>query len=216
MNILFNGPPMSGKDEGCEFLVTNYGFTHLSFKEELFKDTIELFDVSEKWFMDDYHNRDVKERPENLLNGMSRREALIYTSEEIVKKKFGSDYYGLRTAEKINGVSSYCFSDGGFVDEVLPVINTIGQENICIVQLFREGCSFSFDSRSYLNGYVIEEFIINHKSEMDNLGKPVLPIRSYQIHNNGNVRDFHQVLRKIIRRELDAKGTKNDIFRESI
>jgi hypothetical protein len=158
-----------------------------------------------------------KEIPEKLLNGLSRREAMIYTSEEIMKKRHGRDYYGIQTSKKIDGISSYCFSDGGFVEEVLSIINTVGANNICIVQLFREGCSFSSDSRNYLNGeYLIEEHIINFKSEKEIKGKPILPIRSYQIHNNGNVRNFHQAIRKILRKELDATGAKKDIFRKSV
>jgi hypothetical protein len=215
MNIIFNGPPGSGKDEACEFLVNSQGFKHLSFKDQLFIDTIKFFGVNHAWFMNGYNTN--KEIPEKLLNGLSRREAMIYTSEEIMKKRHGRDYYGIQTSKKIDGISSYCFSDGGFVEEVLSIINTVGANNICIVQLFREGCSFSSDSRNYLNGeYLIEEHIINFKSEKEIKGKPILPIRSYQIHNNGNVRNFHQAIRKILRKELDATGAKKDIFRKSV
>mgnify|MGYP000610017427 CR=1 FL=1 len=75
----------------------------------------------------------MKEAPEEKLGGLSRRGALIHTSEEVMKKKFGTDYYGQITAKKLNSISSYCFSDGGFKDEILPVINTIGSNNICII-----------------------------------------------------------------------------------
>jgi hypothetical protein len=216
MNIIFNGPPSSGKNEGCGFLEVNYNFEKISFKEHLIQDTINLFGVSENWFLSGYE-ANKKLIPEERLRGMSRKQALVYTAEDVMKTNFGLDYYGRKTAEKLNDVSSYCFSDGGFEDEVLPVINTIGTDNICIVQLFREGCSFSNDPRKYLNGYVQDEYIINHTSIKPIQNAPTLPIRSYQIHNNGNVRDFHQIIRKIIRRERNVKGEESDcLFRESI
>lgn len=210
MNILFNGPPSSGKDEGCEFLVTNFGFKHLSFKDQLFIDTINLFGVSEEWFMSGY-KQGQKEIPEDKLDGLSRRDSLIHTSENVMKKKYGTGYYGTKTAEKLDNVSSYCFSDGGFADEIQPVINTIGRNNICIVQLFRDGCSFDRDSRNYVNGYVQDEFVIHHKSSKLNHGQPVLPVRCYQVHNNGNVSDFHQTIRKILRKELNVSVEKDRV-----
>lgn len=211
MNIIFNGPPSSGKDEGCLFLEQEFGFKHLSFKDQLFLDTIEYFEVSSEWFFEGYNKRSQKEKPEDKLGGISRRDAMIFVSEEIKKKEHGPDYYGLQTAAKIDSNFSYCFSDGGFIEEVLPVINRLGTDNVCIAQLFREGCSFSSDSRNYLNGSLQEEFIINHRSKIEIEDKPFLPVRSYQIHNNGNVRDFHQTIRKILRKELDVKGKENDI-----
>jgi hypothetical protein len=216
MNVIFNGPPGSGKDEGCEFLATHYGYKHLSFKEELFTDTISLFRVSREWFFEGYDNRAMKERSEEMLGGFSRREAMIFTSENVIKKIFGKDHYGKKTAENVNSVSSYCFSDGGFIEEVMPVINNLGKENICIVQIFRDGCSFSSDSRNYLNGHIQDKFILNHQSEVLEKGHNVLPVRSYQIHNNGTVNDFHQTIRKIIRKEVNAKEKEGYLFRKSL
>jgi hypothetical protein len=216
MNVIFNGPPGSGKDEGCAFLAVHHGFKHLYFKEELFTDTINLFRVSREWFFDGYDDRAIKERPEEMLGGFSRREAMIFTSENVMKKIFGDDHYGNKTAEKTNSISSYCFSDGGFVEEVMPVINNLGKENICIVQIFRDGCSFSSDSRNYLNGHIQDKFILNRESEVQETTSAVLPVRSYQIHNNGTVSDFHQTIRKIIRKEVNAQKKEGYLFRESL
>jgi hypothetical protein len=157
MHVIFNGPPGSGKDEACHFLKTNYGYKHLQMKDELFIDTAEYYGVSLEWFMNGYDDRTLKEFPRDELGGISKRQALIHVSETVMKPKHGKDYYGRKTAEKMDQVSSYCFSDGGFIEEILPVINTIGQENICIVQLYRTGCSFSSDSRNYINGILQED-----------------------------------------------------------
>jgi hypothetical protein len=201
MHIIFNGPPGSGKDEACLFLETNYGYKHLRMKDQLFIDTARHFGVSLDWFMSDYNNRATKELPRAELLGLSKREAMIHVSESIMKPKYGQDYYGKVTASKLDQVSSYCFSDGGFVEEILPVINTVGQDNICIVQLFRTGCSFSSDSRSYINGICQEDFGIITDSYIE----PQLPIRMYRILNDSSVSDFHQIIRTILGKEANVK-----------
>lgn len=214
MHIIFNGPPGSGKDEACHFLTKYYNYKHMEFKKILFDETILYFGVSRSWFMEGYLDRNKKEFPENLLGGRSRRESMIYVSEELIKPKYGSDYFGRKTAEQLTQNMNYCFSDGGFVDEVLPVINKLGTDNICIVQLFREGCTFSSDSRNYLNGIYQTEFVLGHKTN-HGFVQNHLPIRMYQVHNNATVSDFHQIIKTILRKEADV-SKEICIHRESI
>lgn len=219
--VIFNGPPGTGKDEACLFF-QNLGYNHLSFKEELFKATFKYFGVSKGWFMKDYNDRSVKERPtpELKVNGvaLSRRDAMIYVSEKYLKPKYGNDYFGKQASEHIKEGFDYCFSDGGFVDELVPIINKIGTDNICIVQLTRHGCDFSSDSRRYFDGEMIEEYIINDKTEISNLHiLPVkFPIRTYRIHNNGNIGEFKQTLQKIYEKEKNVKYGKTTTKEENI
>jgi hypothetical protein len=219
MHIIFNGPPRSGKDEACRFLVSNYGFKHLQFKDELFKETAQHFGVTLEWFMKDYNTLHegiiLKEIPRKELDGLSKRKALIYVSEEVIKPKFGRDYFGIRTADKIDQVSSYCFSDGGFVEEVSSLINIVGQENICIVQLIRNGCNYRSDSRNYIHGILQDEF--GHKFEpAENNQSNFLPIRMYRLYNNTSVSDFHQSIRKIIGKEVNVHKKNDYISGKSI
>ena len=216
MHVIFNGPPGSGKDEACHFLKTNYGFKHLQMKDKLFIDTADYYGVSLEWFMNGYDDRTLKEFPRDELGGVSKRQALIHVSESVMKPKHGKDYYGRKTAEKMDQVSSYCFSDGGFVDEILPVINTIGQENVCIVQLYRTGCSFSSDSRNYINGILQDDLGTNQEASIQNSEKPQLPIRMYRLYNNTSVSVFHQNIRKILRREANVSPQGSNLFGKSI
>lgn len=198
--IIFNGPPGSGKDEACRFLVSHFGFKHLSFKHQLFVETIKLFDVNEQWFMDGYEDRDIKERPEELLGGRSRRQALIYTSEDVLKPKFGKGIFGEQASKQINSVSDYCFSDGGFTEELVPIINTAGAENVCLVQLLRDGSSFANDSRRYINGTnFIDEIVLGHQTPV--IPEHILPepfdVKTVRLHNNGSITEFHQAVKQI-------------------
>lgn len=215
MHVIFNGPPGSGKDEACAFLKSNYGYKHLQMKDELFVDTAEYYGVSLEWFMNGYDDRTLKEYPRDELGGVSKRQALIHVSENIMKPKYGKDYYGRKTAEKMDSVSSYCFSDGGFIEEILPVINTIGQDNICIVQLYRTGCSFSSDSRNYIEG-ILQDDLGTQEGQIQKSKQPTLLIRMYRLHNNTSVSDFHQNIIKILRKEANVKPQSSNLFGESI
>ena len=216
MNFIFNGPPGSGKDEACYFLKVNCAYKHLQFKDQLFIDTAEHFDVSLKWFLADYNNRALKETPMSELNGMSKREALIHVSENIIKPKYGKEYFGVKTAEKVDPSLNYCFSDGGFVEEIHPLINKLGRDKICIVQLYRTGCSFSSDSRNYIDGILTEELGIKDSESSFKNSEPRIPIRMYRIHNNTSVSDFHQMIKRILRKEANADSKGANFLRKSV
>ena len=199
MIVIFNGPPASGKDEEASLYKEKFGFGNLSFKYQLFKETIKHFDVDKRWFMEGYNDRDQKEKKEFALQGMSRREAMIHVSEDIIKPKKGLDYFGRSVAEEIEEENNYALADGGFVEELEPIIEKVGAENIVIVQLTREGHDYSSDSRKYFNGNIISETTIGHQTEIDKayVLKEEMNIRTYRIHNNGSLHNLQKALGSI-------------------
>lgn len=199
MIVIFNGPPASGKDEAASLYKENYGFGNLSFKYQLFKETIKHFDVDKRWFMEGYADREQKEKKEFALQGMSRREAMIHVSEDIIKPKKGLDYFGRSVADEIMEGKNYALADGGFVEELEPIIEKVGTENIVIVQLTREGCDYSSDSRKYFNGKLINETTIGHTTDVDKayVLKEEMDIRTYRIHNNGSLHNLQKALESI-------------------
>lgn len=207
MVILFNGPPRSGKDFAADYFKKK-GFKHLSFKYQLYKETIKYFDVNEKWFMERYNNRAEKEVPSTLLGHMSCREAMIYVSEKVIKPKKGLDFFGKQVANEIEDDKDYCISDGGFIDELIPVINRIGSDNFVLVQLTRDGCDYSTDSRRYFDGNIVHQYVNSHKTHIEK--KYVLPrkfdVRTYRIHNNGSIGAFHESLEDIYEKEYNERA----------
>lgn len=204
MIFLFNGPPGSGKDAGCSFLLDVC--EHRSFKHILFDLTAQYYDVSLDWFMEGYDVREIKERPEDRLKGKSRRQALIHVSEDIIKPKHGASYFGIMLANSMNADTDYCISDSGFVEELTPLINTFGAENLHIIQLFREGCTFSNDSREYMNGKLVADYVHGYVSSVEELlrvqrHRPPLGIRTSRIHNNGSLAELESSIRDIYERE---------------
>ena len=204
MIILFNGPPGSGKDHAADYF-KQHGFKHLSFKYQLFKETIKYFNVEEKWFMDGYNDRSQKEVKSMLLGHMSRREAMIYVSEKIIKPRMGLDYFGRLVADEIDLNKDYCISDGGFIDELIPVVEKVGNDNFVLVQLTREGHDFSSDSRRYFDGNVTKEFVLGNETPVEK--KYVLPhkfdVKTYRIHNNSALSDFEEALKEIFKNEIN-------------
>ena len=207
MIVIFNGPPGSGKDEAASYY-KKLGYKHLSFKYVLFKETISFFGVDEEWFMNGYNDRSIKERPEDLLEGMSRREAMIYVSEEITKPALGQDIFGISVANEIKDGVDYVISDGGFVEELVPLINRVGTENILLVQLTREGCDYSSDSRRYFNGNLVNQYIISQETKIikEHILPEEFPIRTYRVHNNGTIEDFHRVIHDIYEKEFNEQA----------
>lgn len=206
MIILFNGPPASGKDCAADYF-KDKGYKHLSFKYQLFKETFKYFDVSEDWFMTDYDNRTVKEHPSLHLGGFSRREAMIHVSENVIKPKRGLDYFGKMVAEEIDPNKDYVISDGGFSHELFPIINKIGAKNFVLVQLVRDGCDYSTDSRRYFNGNIVREYVISSRTEIDTkyMQDYKFDVRTHRIHNNGTIADLHNALSAIHKEETNVK-----------
>ena len=93
---------------------------------------------------------------------LSIREAMIYVSEVIVKSRFGEDWFGQARVRKMKGFDGYCpfppiFCDDScaFVDELHPLIKYLGQENILLLRIHRDGFTFEGDSRDYIPDGVI-------------------------------------------------------------
>ena len=198
MIIIFNGPPAAGKDEAT-VQFTSRGFHHLSFKEVLIEETVKFFGTTMEWFMKDYDNRAMKEKAAVELKGLSRREALIHVSEDVIKPKFGKDFFGVKVAEKIDPDKNYAISDGGFSEEIIPIMEKIEPSEIILVQLLRDGCSYSGDSRKYFNGDVFKEYVIGSTTPIhqEDLLPEKLPLYTFRIHNNGSLYEFHQSLTEI-------------------
>lgn len=153
--VILNGPAGSGKDEAASYLQakgnTTLGvpFAHQEFKKRLFDITKTIYNVSdEDW--NNLYTRENKESSSDLLRGLSPRQALIFVSEEVIKPKYGSQYFGNAAVECLKHNHVNVFSDGGFIEELRPIISKIGVSNVLVLRIFREGCSFAGDSRNYL------------------------------------------------------------------
>lgn len=174
--LLCNAPPNAGKDSITEALCKALGSSHSEFKEELYKATANLFKVPYGVLRGLAVDRETKEEVNDLLyltipqyNRLCRvtggefaeaeeemafitpREALIYTSEVHIKPMYGKTYFGEKAAEAMDLEKGAIFSDSGFNEEMMPIIEKVGKDNVYVVKFTREGADdFEGDSRDWL------------------------------------------------------------------
>lgn len=149
--IILNGPPLCGKDTIADKMIEGDlvgAFCKLQYKDKLIELTQAAYSITpEQW--DEIYTRDRKEVPTPLLWGKSPREALIHMSETVIKPAFGRDYFGKAAADNIQYDKVNVFSDGGFPEEIKPLIDLVGVNHLVVVRLHAKGCSYDGDSRSY-------------------------------------------------------------------
>lgn len=153
MIIILNAPPSSGKDTIGNLLELT-GFTGYSFKQPMF-DLAQavLPEDSFEFFMRDYNDREQKEKPQDYLCGFTIREFMINISESWVKPLFGKSHFGKLAADNIGDDDTF-ITDGGFAEEVIPLLNK--GKPVVICRLHRKGCSYKGDSRRFL---IEEDFV---------------------------------------------------------
>ena len=146
--ILLNGPPRVGKDSIGRVL-----HNMLIPAAAVTKFAKPLVDYM--WRMYGIIPEDInKDAPHPRLLGRTPREAMIAYSERFCKPLFGQDFFGHQAVSEIQRIaemrqSLVVFTDSGFVNEAVPVLQRVGKGNVLQVRISRPGCSFHNDSRSY-------------------------------------------------------------------
>ena len=67
------------------------------------------------------------------------------------------------------------------MSELVPLINVVGEENILFIRIYREGCDYTGDSRSYLYS---EKIYTN--------------IKTYDVCNNGTKEELTECVYDIL------------------
>lgn len=126
------------------------------------------------------------------------REAMIYVSEIVVKSRWGNDWFGKeRVRSMVKLENNYSDANGcfvnkdltftddsaAFVEELAPLIEYIGQENILLLRVHRDGFTFEGDSRSYIPDGVIDNTI--------------------DVYNNGTEQGYFDQVEEIVRKFLN-------------
>lgn len=167
--VLFNGPPRSGKDSAAKFL-QEYGHAigrpaaRHSMSDDLKQRTHAFFqphmrDIGPQYF------ENVKDTPHDFFRGMTPRQAYIWMAEEVIKPKFGKDFFGkvltewcdwqiLQVNKKRSRAFALCETSTGFAYELAPLWAWCAS-NAChrvkLVRIHRLGHDFSNDSRQYIH-----------------------------------------------------------------
>lgn len=91
------------------------------------------------------------------------REAMVYTSECVMKPMFGNDVFGVRRAQKLtNGV--YVDGSYGFKEEAQPAIDKLGQDNILAIRITGRSDG-NIDSRTPIPDGLFDNTVDIHNGE---------------------------------------------------
>lgn len=158
--FILNGPAGVGKDTIADIMVeTGVAKEKVSFKSPMFNVARGILSADEfDFFIENYNNREEKEKHQKILGGKSIREFMIWISESVMKPIFGDDIFGKRLAQSL-GDGCYICADGGFASEIKPLIDT-GVE-VTLIRLHRAGYTFYGDSRSYIHGVCAREIDVH-------------------------------------------------------
>lgn len=166
--IFLQGPPGAGKDAIGSRLVNLIPYAKLVKFAGMLKDrTHALFGLFDKYGHLPAHAFDAtKDEPSADFMGLTPRQAYIWLSEQVIKPKFGADFFGRALLDKIRPESRevYIVTDSGFAAEATPVIERVGPQFCAIVQIHRYGHDFSRDSRSYWTDPAIRALEINNNT----------------------------------------------------
>ena len=149
--ILFNGPPRSGKDTATRMALSMLGDKGAFYRfAEPLKDAVHAMIGYAGVNCEHFNN--VKNEVSKEFFGMSPRQMYIWLSEEVLKPKFGKDYFARIAVTKIKQMAQdvVVIADCGFVSECQALGEEFGFENVHVVHMHRNGCSFAGDSRNYI------------------------------------------------------------------
>lgn len=206
---IFNSLPRSGKDTAAKILKSLYQdkglkVQHLSFKEKLIELSARFVGETVGEFMIGYDSKTEdmllydldsdktypewwKDFPLYHVNGkeMSKRELLIHVSENIIKPTFSQDFFGQQLASMIqDDTDVVVISDGGFVQELLPVLNV---SDVTIVRINKKELTKVTDSRKLLTPDDFYDY-------SDNIGY-------VELGNDGTISDLaNEIMDKLVKR----------------
>lgn len=167
--LFINGPAGSGKSTLANLLCTTYPHCWRESFAEPIRDMIRTVFFPEYgplWDSEgvpDLRDGEVKKQRLAMLAHLENdpdaypatvRQAMIGFSEDYMKKLFGDNVFGQllwhRCCEQSLWYNHFIIDDSGFAGEAAYVISKEGADACALIQLHRDGCNFSGDSRGYI------------------------------------------------------------------
>lgn len=155
--FILNGPPSSGKDTLANHIVAKW----TSYRKEKFAGPLKaankaLFSLTDEEYNMYEGDPVLKETPQKIFYGKSWRDVNKDLSEKFAKVNFAEEFFGAslthRIAETRKPNIAWLISDGGFEEEIRPMVKAFGKDSVILIRLVRKGFDFSNDSRNYVDG----------------------------------------------------------------
>lgn len=152
--ILLNAPARAGKSTAAKMLAAGRpGRAVIGFSYHLKRMVHGIYFGKAGWEMDPDVFDGCKSEPQDVLDGMSWRQAYIHYSENVIKPLHGKEWFGAQfvRAAKESGADLIAVPDSGFVQEAERTVREFGRDNVRLIRIYREGKTFEGDSRSYIS-----------------------------------------------------------------
>lgn len=193
--VVFNGPPYCGKDTLARMLadyMESHGVTAAAKEESL---SLPLRHVAYAMVGETYHEASYaafKETPFAEFGNRTGRQLMIDVSESFLKQVYGEKIMAKmllsRNSAWLDTGGVLLIRDGGFQIEINALLDEIIADNIYVVQIHRDGCSFDGDSREW----------VRHPNSACMM----------QVWNNGSLDDLRTEAARIYGRLVNQMGWK--------
>lgn len=155
--VFLNGPRRAGKDTAAKFIMQEFALDarEAKFSQPLKLAAASMFNVNQGMYrrLEEVGSH-YKTEPLPQLFGSSWTDLLIWLSEDCMKQKFGNDVFGMLMLSYLTQPSMTkltVISDSGFANEIVPVVQFYGAANCHLFRIYRDGHTFTGDSRKYID-----------------------------------------------------------------
>ena len=174
--IILNGPPGCGKDTLCKKFIDHLPYSGTGFEAVKGSFAMPLkailqiqYNLTDAEVIEYDSNHQLKNTSEARFGKRSWRQCCIDLSIDM-KKQFGQDYFGRHLMDRILKTQinkNIIVSDGGFDEEIEPIIKEFGASNVHVIRIERDGFTYQGDSRKYLDA--VKLGAVQHVIENKNL-----------------------------------------------
>jgi len=169
----FNGPPQCGKDslaamvvehmeiQGCDIPI-KVDYLSLPLRQIAYQ----MVGYTGDLFGDDYESFKVMQFGQ--FEARTGRELMIDVSERFLKPTYGIDVMAKMLLQRNHNFDGLLLvPDSGFMCEVQPLIDAVGQNHLYIVRVHRGDLNFNNDSREWVHCF--HDTDINNDGSLDDL-----------------------------------------------
>jgi hypothetical protein len=195
--LLFNGPPRSGKDTAAIFTMNTFSYNRHVPRYPQLEIRFDRFSMPCKHAFAGAMQADSIDRFGNVYPyettkgdvipslGISYRQWQIDFSEKFMKPLYGVDIFGRLFIERNRNkiARAIVVPDSGFEEEIAPVVEHFGVDEVLLLRIHRPGFDFTGDSRSYLRDGLVKN--------------------THDVYNDSTIGDFHGKLHEIVGEFLD-------------
>lgn len=185
--FLLNAPPRSGKDTAGQYLASVFGGKVIKFAEPIKRAVTAIYHNNDREDFNRYDTAKLKDIPQDIYFGKTCRETQIAVSENFLKPFHGDQsifgkllHRDIQERLVMGETGPFFITDCGFNRETELLVEQYGARNVFLFRIFRDGYTFSGDSRGYIT--------VKH-----------LGVREFDVENtSGNVQAFYAALNNIV------------------